>query len=476
MPFNSFSFALFFLIVAAIHWSPAPVRVRKCSLVLFSYLFYASWTLKFLPVLLCTTALDYVVARTMDAETRPLRRKILCIGGISAGLAVLAFFKYRHFLYATAVALCGAGGHAVSHGDLPVATLPLGISFYTFESISYLVDVYRRTCKPAVSLLDYALFIAFFPHLLAGPIVRPKDLLPQLATLLRPSRDQLGWGMTLITMGLFQKIVVADQMAVIANRIFDSGGRCGCLDMWTGTLAFSLQIYCDFSGYSLCAIGMALVLGLVLRQNFNAPYAAVGFVDFWRRWHISLSTWLRDYLYIPLGGSRLGALRTVASLMITMVLGGLWHGASWTFVVWGFLHGLLLVGDHLLRRACAGMTRFIMGSWSIQILLGLLTFLVIDLLWVLFRTHHLADAWSEYLTMGGWTAGGIQVILRPSQVWEVMTVLIATLAVHWYLRGRDCWAWWAARGWIARAIIISAMITLMLLTPGENLEFIYFQF
>ena len=476
MLFNSFNFLIFFSIVATIHYLPIPVWLRKCNLVLASYLFYASWTWEFLPLLMFTTVFDYILANKMSSAESPYVRKGLCFLGVSMGLLLLAIFKFRVFIHNTAIIIINAHSHMSLLAWEPIETIPLGISFYTFESISYLVDVYRRRCQTARNLLDYSLFISFFPHLLAGPIVRPNDLLPQFHALGRPSRDQLGWGLSLVTIGLFQKIVVADQMAHIADNIFASSGRCGCLEMWIGSFAFGLQIYCDFSGYSCCAIGLALMLGLVINQNFNAPYAAVGLSDFWRRWHISLSTWLRDYLYIPMGGNRCGNLRTLVNLMVTMFLGGLWHGASWTFAVWGLVHGMFLVVQRLLVRWCSYRMKEIFASSWAQLALCGCTFLLVDLSWVLFRTRTIGSVGQEYLTMLGYGVPQHGVKVLPSEIFEVATLVFCVFALHWRVRLKGTWAMWADLGWKFRSMLLCAMIMLILLTPGEKIDFIYFQF
>jgi hypothetical protein len=253
---------------------------------------------------------------------------------VSANLTMLGWFKYGEFLLANFQTLAAAVGvhYQAPHFDI---VLPVGISFYTFATMSYTLDVYLRRSKPTPSMLDFMLFVTFFPHLVAGPIMRPTELVPQFQNVVRLNVDQLRFGLALMTLGLFQKVVLADGfLAGPAEQLFDGTRVPGVLDAWMGTLAFSGQIFCDFAGYSTTAIGAALCLGFKMPDNFRFPYAAVGFSDFWRRWHITLSSWLRDYLYIPLGGNRHGE-RTYFALMMTMLLGGLWHGANWTFVVWG---------------------------------------------------------------------------------------------------------------------------------------------
>ncbi len=269
------------------------------------------------------------------------------ITSVTSNLSMLGFFKYGNFLLANFQWLLARAGIAYAPPHLDIF-LPIGISFYTFHSLSYTLDVYRRVCQPTKSLRDFTLAVSFFPQLVAGPIVRAADFLPQLVAAPVLRRGQFYWGLLLMTLGLFEKIVLADTMlADTADTIFGYGGSLQSVDAWSGVLAFAGQIFFDFSGYSTCAIGAALCLGFHLKDNFRFPYAAVGFSDFWRRWHISLSTFLRDFLYIPLGGNRSGPARAAINLMIVMFIGGLWHGAAWTFVVWGLIHGVLLVLERL---------------------------------------------------------------------------------------------------------------------------------
>jgi alginate O-acetyltransferase complex protein AlgI len=268
--------------------------------------------------------------------------------------------------------------------------LPVGISFYTFATLSYTLDIYLRRAVPARNFLDYALFVTFFPHLVAGPIMRPTELVPQFEEPKRGSANQLRFGLALMTLGLFQKIVLADSfLGPVAETIYDGSKAPGVLDAWMATLAFSGQIFCDFAGYSTTAIGAALCLGFAMPDNFRFPYAAVGFSDFWRRWHITLSSWLRDYLYIPLGGNRFGPARTYMALMGTMLLGGLWHGAAWTFVVWGGLHGTYLAVERWLRGRYSSYTP---GPLAFFVL-GLLTYALVNVTWVFFRAHSFGKAW-----------------------------------------------------------------------------------
>ena len=268
--------------------------------------------------------------------------------------------------------------------------LPVGISFYTFQTLSYTIDIYLSRTKLSPSFLDFALFVTFFPQLVAGPIVRAVDFLPQLERPRRASSEQFGWGLCLLTLGLFEKIVLSDGiLAPVADQIYRATDQVSWAQAWIGTFAFSGQIFFDFAGYSTCAIGAGLCLGFELPTNFRAPYAAMGFSDFWQRWHISLSAWLRDYLYIPLGGNRSSAPRTYVNLAVTMLLGGLWHGASWRFVIWGAIHGFYLMVERIVRRN-RGPVRS--ESLAVQLATILLTYLMVCITWVFFRAQSLSDA------------------------------------------------------------------------------------
>src|SRR5829696_6846925 len=342
MLFNSYSFIVFFVIMVALHYIPFAWKVKKRNLLIASYIFYAAWNPPFILLLWLSTVVDFFVGRSLYNEANKNKRKLLLVISLIGNLGMLCFFKYGGFLLENFVTLVNALGINY-HPAKPNIILPAGISFYTFTTLCYTIDMYKKKSEPVKSMLDFSLFVTFFPHLVAGPIVRPGQLVPQFETPHVATRDQLIQGLFLLSLGLFMKVVMADTMlAGAADSVFTFPHLVLSLDAWMGVLAFSGQIFFDFAGYSTCAIGVAMCLGFKLPENFRYPYAAIGFSDFWRRWHITLSTWLRDYLYIPLGGNRHGGKRTYINLMLTMLLGGLWHGASLTFVVWGGMHGVLL--------------------------------------------------------------------------------------------------------------------------------------
>jgi alginate O-acetyltransferase complex protein AlgI len=382
---------------AALRGLPAASRVvggynglpRALFLLALSYYFYASWNWRYLPLIFGSSTVDFFLARAIAREERPHARRVMLALTVALNLGFLGFFKYWNFalenVRLAAALLAGGGGAALPHGTdeaLKVLLPPVGISFFTFESMSYVIDVYRRELPPHRSYLRYLLFVAFFPHLVAGPIVRPRDLLPQLER--RPSltSEMGGEALFLIAFGLIKKLVISDQLSSnLVDRVFERPVSFSALEVLAGVYGYAIQIYCDFSGYTDIAIGSALLLGVRFPKNFDAPYQATNIADFWRRWHISLSTWLRDYLYIPLGGNRGGPWATYRNLMITMVLGGLWHGASWTFVFWGFLHGLGLGVTRVWERRRGRRE----GSVAGRVVATALTFHYVCLAWIFFR-------------------------------------------------------------------------------------------
>lgn len=347
MLFNSAQFAVFFVIVYAAYLV-LNHRWQNRMLLVASYVFYGAWDWRFLSLLFLTTAVDYYCGLKIGAA-EDIRVKKLFVGlAVCFNLTMLGFFKYFNFFASSLQSLLARVGLNV-HPHLLKIILPIGISFYTFQAISYVVDVYRGQLKPAKSLSDFALFVAFFPQLVAGPIERASHLLPQVLKPRILTWDKFRYGCWLIFWGLFQKIFVADNLARIVDPVFGSAAPYDGAKVLIAIYAFAFQIFCDFNGYSLIARGLGSCMGFNIMLNFNLPYFSTNPREFWQRWHISLSTWLRDYLYIPLGGDRKGAASTCRNLMITMLLGGLWHGAAWTFVIWGAYHGVILVAHRLIR-------------------------------------------------------------------------------------------------------------------------------
>jgi len=388
MLFGSLSFALFFAVFYALY---ATLRgtARNVLLLVASYVFYATWDPRFLVLLLLTTATDYLMGLSIHHLRNRWLRRLCLIYSLSVNLGVLFFFKYFDFFADSASRLLEWLGFAADPITLQFL-LPIGISFYTFRSITYTVDIYRGQAKPTRNPLHYAIFVSFFPELIAGPIERARRFLPQIASERTIEYPMVREGAWLVLSGLFKKLVIADNMAVIANAVFDSPGEHQGLAVLLAAYAYAFQIYGDFSGYSDMARGLARLMGFQPAENFRSPYFATSPQDFWHRWHISLSTWLRDYLYISLGGSRRGRVRTYANLFITMLLGGLWHGAAWNFVLWGGYHGAALI-VHRLGLLLSGDPRATAERPGTRPLKILATFHMVVFGWMLFRVNQIAD-------------------------------------------------------------------------------------
>ena len=385
MLFNSYIFIFLFLPFALLGWwvldSP---RVRLAFITFASYVFYGWWNWHFLPLMIASTTVDYIAGDRIASSDNEKTRKLWLAGSLTFNLSILGFFKYCNFFIQT----LNTGARSVDaswHLHALNIILPIGISFYTFNSMSYTIDIYRKIVRPAQSPLHFSAFVALFPHLIAGPIVRYSDIEDQLARLkTRLTHSQAATGIFFFVAGMTKKVLIADRFAKNADMLFLSPSGAGAVAAWAGVLSYTFQIYFDFSAYSDMAVGLAHFLGIQFPQNFNSPYKAVNIVDFWRRWHISLSTWLRDYLFIPLGGSRGSDIETIRNLTITMFLGGLWHGADWTFVVWGLYHGALLAAHATIRR----------WGWTLRstFISRLVTFLLVSIGWVFFRANTFTTA------------------------------------------------------------------------------------
>lgn len=464
MLFNTPGFFAF-LAVILLAFYLLPRVTRKPLLLIASYFFYMSWNPKFVFLLLALTAIDYTAGCFIASAQAPRWRKALLLLSIAANLGFLGFFKYFNFLAGNLASLLGKPAQAFA---LDIV-LPLGISFHTFQSISYVVDVYRRQQAPVRNPLDYALFIAFFPQLVAGPIVRARDFFRDLYNWIPPNRDDVMRGVLLLAMGLAKKVALADQFARIADTYFGQPGAHPQMGAaWSGAFAFAMQIYFDFSGYTDMAIGMALLLGFRFPVNFRRPYLATSITDFWRRWHISLSSWLRDYLYVPLGGNRGGALSTYRNLLLTMLLGGLWHGASWNFVIWGGYHGCLLAAER-----AAGVKG--VSASTLRLLAPLraaLTFVLVLAGWVFFRAATLADSLWVLGQMFGGSAGG----------WLVPVWLLVLVAISLGLALAEEKAGWFDRlgtgpAWTFASACAALLLAVELLgVVGQAVPFVYFQF
>jgi alginate O-acetyltransferase complex protein AlgI len=474
MLFCSPQFCLFFVVVFAAYWALPWHRGRVLLLLIASLYFYACWN-RWLALLLCiSTVGDYFLARGMEATGSPRVRKLLLGASLVANVGLLCYFKYANFFLRSLEDAAGACGLGVS---LPVlrVVLPVGISFYTFEAINYTVDVYRGKVRAARDLTHFMLFILFFPHLIAGPIVRARAFLPLIGRRKRWSWLRAHTGALLILLGVVKKLAVADRMALYVDPVFADQAAYGTAALWLAGIAYALQIYCDFSGYSDMAMGLAHLFGYHLAPNFNMPFLAANVSELWRRWHISLSSWIRDYVFIPLGGNRGSRLCTYRNLLLTFTLCGLWHGAGWTYVVWGLLNGAMLVLHSAFRDWCERRPRLASALRTAPgtTMRVALTFAGFCLTMVVFRSPNLAAGGAAVWHMLAPAAGaGL-----PLQAHGLYLTFAAVALAHALGQGN------AARRLLertpapARGLALGALLTLALvLAPASSKAFIYFQF
>ena len=474
MLFNSSVFVVFFLVVYALYLvSRRSCRVQNYLLVVASYIFYGYWDPRFLILIFASTVIDFFVGRTLDNSEDAGRRKALVITSVMANLAILGFFKYFDFFTDSAVDILALAGLHADRVTLDIV-LPVGISFYTFQTMSYTIDIYRKRLHHTSNFVDFALFVSFFPQLVAGPIERAVNLLPQLTKPRHITVDTVNTGLFLILWGYFKKMVIADNMAVIANTIFNSYESYHGLDIAVGTVAFAFQIYADFSGYSDIARGVSKLLGIDLMVNFKLPYFALNPSDFWLRWHVSLSTWLRDYLYIPLGGNKGTSFGTYRNLALTMLLGGLWHGAAWNFVIWGAFHGTILVIYRLLDRNPEHTDPW-GGEFSRTRVFGKMTLMLTLTMigWIIFRSQSVHQI-VYMLTNIGFEVGNRATLVRGYELlffaWPLIAVQIAQYVTRDLLVLTKLNLWW-------RSLAYGFLLTwIAIFGVAESTEFIYFQF
>jgi alginate O-acetyltransferase complex protein AlgI len=431
MLFNSYEFVFLFLPVTVALYFLIGRRSQDLAalwLVLASLFFYGYWSPAYVPLLLVSVAVNFGVGRMIAVSEVSSARLALLVAGLVFDLGLLGYYKYAGFLVESLSTALGLGL------PTPDIFLPLGISFFTFTQIAFLVDVYQRKARE-YRAVHYLLFVTFFPHLIAGPILHHKEIMPQFARAraYRSIASNFAVGLSIFFIGLAKKDAIADGFSPFVAHVFDAarlGATPGLVEAWSGALAYTLQLYFDFSGYSDMAIGLARILGIRMPLNFLSPYKAADIIDFWRRWHMTLSRFLRDYLYIPLGGNRRGKARRYLNLMITMALGGLWHGAGWTFAAWGALHGLYLVANHAWRAAADRLGfRGRSTVWT-RVLARLVTFLAVVAAWVVFRSDTLASAGRVLAGMGG--AAGIAARLTPVHWNELYPRMVVCLLVVWF--------------------------------------------
>lgn len=470
MLFSSGTFWALFLIFMPVY---GVLRKRFWQMlvfvVAFSFYFYYKSSGWFVLLLASTSVLDWCLSRVMNRPGRSVLFRRCCVAvSLLTSLGILAYFKYANFFLWNISQMVNANFQPL---DL---ILPVGISFYTFQSVSYIIDVYKRRVEPTHTWLEYAFFLSFFPALVAGPIVRADYFLPQIRQNRHATRQEVYMGLWLIILGIVKKAVIADYIAQYNDLIFQTPGGYSGFETLMGVIGYTMQIYCDFSGYSDMAIGIALIMGFKLAKNFNFPYKSRNLTDFWRRWHISLSTWLRDYIYIPLGGNRKGTARTYLNNFATMLIGGLWHGAAWKFVFWGAMHGAGLA----VHKAGKPWLSRIPDVWPVRALSWFVTFAFVATLWVFFR----ADSWQDSVTVLGsifrdFSPAYLPAFAAARTLWLILMLVI--VVAHCLPTGfwDKAAAWFVRSPWVAKLLIFIVTVQLVLELRSEDVTpFIYFQF
>jgi D-alanyl-lipoteichoic acid acyltransferase DltB (MBOAT superfamily) len=474
MLFTSGNYLVFLAIVFFAYWPVASNRrLRVLFLLVASYYFYALWNPRFLAVLFVISTVDFVAARALGATKKKTSRRLLLFASMATDVGALVVFKYLNFFSASVAELLGKFGHQTSPILLTRLALPLGLSFITFRSLSYVIDVYRGTMKPTKSYLDYLAFVAFFPTVVAGPIVRAKELLPQLNEPAGLTNEDGARAIFLIMLGLVKKIAIANFLGNnLVDRVFDQPQLYSSTETLAAIYGYALQIYCDFSGYSDIAIGSAMLLGFKLPINFNAPYQARSLPDFWRRWHITLSEWLRDYLYPAFGGLRKRRFNLYRNMMLTMLIAGLWHGAAWTFVLWGGWHGLGLSVNHWWEQRRRQLKRRPRQEWWIKAACVFATFHFVSFGWVLFRAGSLPKTWEVLKRLGA-----LQ-FATANLATPVLIVLAVGYLSHWFPNSAfekisSGWGWLPSP---VQALVILAIALGLYYVSSTNVQFIYGNF
>lgn len=495
MAFNSMTFLLFFPIVLILYFV-IPRKTRYIWLLVSSYYFYSCWNPIYLSLIIISTIVTYIVGRFIDrSRGKLLLMKGLLAGGIIINLAMLIYFKYTNFLVHIINSIFLTVGWNIFIPSFDIV-LPVGISFFTFQAIGYMIDVYRNDVPVERNIFRYALFVSFFPQLVAGPIERSKTLLGQINDSVASSKfdyNRVTKGLMTMLWGFFMKIVIADRVAILVDYVFKWYYDLGVVELVTAAVLFALQIYCDFSGYSYIAIGAARVLGFELMENFDTPYFAKSVADFWHRWHISLSTWFRDYIYIPLGGNRRGKVRQYMNLMITFGISGLWHGANWTFIVWGLIHGCIQIIEKESNRLAKGLyikcniKSYTSGYKIWQIIR---TFIIVDIAWIFFRSESIKDAivyLRRMLTVSNWSAlfdGSLYLIGLDVNGWHILFValiIFVIVDILKYITGSNIdvllASQWLPARWFVLLFLVGFVVVFGCYGPGfDSANFLYFQF
>lgn len=473
MLFNSIEYLVFLPLVFLVYWKVLSRReVRNIFLIAASYVFYGWWNPIFLLLIFITTLCGYVSGVLLDSESSSRRRKLILWSNVAVNLGILGVFKYFNFFASSFSDMASVVGWHVDAVTLDII-LPVGVSFYTFQALSYTIDVYRGSMRGTRDIAAFFVFISFFPQLVAGPIERATNLLPQFLKESRFSYQEALSGMRLILWGLFKKMVVADNAGPIVDTIFADHTSAGTVNLWIGAVLFTFQIYCDFSGYSDIAIGTARLFGINLSTNFRKPYFARGIYDFWQRWHISLTSWLRDYLYFPLGGSRNGKGKTVRNILVVFLTSGLWHGANYTYICWGAYHGTLMACNSIFRNKKKEEKKS--PSYFATVLTLVFTFLIVLIGWVIFRSDNMHQSIDYLSLMFSHYSPYTTVMGKTALVWCALLTVLEAVS-HKYenpfaMHPVGLWRY----GWV-RMSVYALFFFFILIFAGNSAQFIYFQF
>lgn len=476
MLFNSIEYLLFLPTILFLYWFVfnKNLKYQNTLILVSSYLFYGWWDYRFLSLIFLSTIVDYVIGLSISNQSSKNKQKLLLWGSVLFNLSVLGFFKYYNFFVDSWVELFSSLGYEIKSIWTLNIILPVGISFYTFQTMSYTIDIYRKKLEPTKDFISFASFVSFFPQLVAGPIERASNLLPQILKKREFQYDQVIQGLKLILWGMFKKVVIADSLAPIVDDIFSNYQDFGGGTLWLGAIYFSFQIYCDFSGYSDIAIGTSKLLGFELMSNFKFPYFSRNIGEFWKRWHISLSTWFRDYLYIPLGGSQEGKWKSIRNIFIIFLVSGFWHGASWTFIFWGLFHSILFLPTFMFNKN----RKYTSSTIAQGILLPSLkefinlvtTFLLVTIGWVFFRSETIGDSFS-YLTL---MISNIDIVTHLSP--KIIVYILFLVLVDWTQRFNERNLFSNFPKFIFRIFVIICVFLILINFKNESQQFIYFDF
>ena len=476
MLFNSIEFLLFFPTIFILYWFVFNKNLKyQNSLILASsYVFYGWWDHRFLSLIFLSTIVDYVIGLSISNQSSKKKQKSLLWGSVLFNLSVLGFFKYYNFFVDSWVELFSSLGYEIKSIWTLNIILPVGISFYTFQTMSYTIDVYRKKLEPTKDFISFASFVSFFPQLVAGPIERATNLLPQILKKREFQHDQVIQGLKLILWGLFKKVVIADSLAPIVDDIFSNYQDFGGGTLWLGAIYFSFQIYCDFSGYSDIAIGTSKLLGFELMSNFKFPYFSRNIGEFWRRWHISLSTWFRDYLYIPLGGSQEGKWKSIRNIFIIFLVSGFWHGANWSFIFWGLFHSILFLPTFMFNKNRNYTSSIIAANTLLPSLKEFInvvtTFLLVTIGWVFFRSESIGDSFSYLTSM----ISNINIVTHLSP--KISFYILVLVLVDWTQRFDERNLFVTFPKLIFKIFVIICVFLILINFKKESQQFIYFDF